>query len=237
MDAHAAVQAELAAPALPRLAARPRRRPVPGLRRRLAVVRRPPRRVLGNPLALLRRSERHTLQSSAPRRADARRALVPRRDAQLRRARLPRGRPDPPGPGLRRRGRGAGRGLLGGAAPPGRRARHPPARVERRSRRPRRRLPPEHPARRRRDAGDCRGRRRVVLLRSGLRRPGRARPVRADRAEGLRRRRRIPLRRPDDRPARRDHGDPRQPAERRADGLGRLPVPGRPGVCGERPVV
>ena len=130
------------------------------------------------------------------RRDDARRGMVPGRDAQLRRARVPR-----PRPGGRR-----GAACLG-AAPARRdelgRARGrdaaprlgaPPSRD--RARRPGRRVPAEHP--RGRDRLPCVREPRcdLVELLARLRRPQRRRPLRADRAADPPRRRRLSLWRP-----------------------------------------
>ena len=92
----------------------------------------------------------------------------------------------------------------------------------RRPRRPRRRLPAEHP---RDDPGLLRRRlagRDLVLRGAGVRRPQRHRPLRADRAEGPARRRRLPLRRPRLRPERQRRGDRRRDPRPRAHGPLRL---------------
>ena len=64
-----------------------------------------------------------------------------------------------------------------------------------------------------RDAGDHRARRDLVVVLARLRRPGRARPLRPDRAQGADHHRRLPLQRQDDRRARQAGRDRRPPAE------------------------
>ena len=98
-------------------------------------------------------------------------------------------------------------------------------------RRPCRRLRTEHP----RDAGGVprRGvaRRGVGELRPRVRRAGRDRPVRPDRAGRARRHRRLSLRRPGDRPPRRGGGDRRRPSDaapRRPRRVPRAGVAARP---------
>ena len=161
----------------------------------------------------------------AGRRADAGRALVPGRSAQLRRARALDARP---GAGRRRRDRPI-------AVP---RARRPhrrraprrrralpggPAATRRAPRRPRGGVPAQRPGGRDRPARDRVPRRRLVVVCARVRHEGRRRPVRPDRADGPARDRRLPLRRPRRRPVRgrrRDPGGAADPA-----GHGRRPVP------------
>ncbi len=83
----------------------------------------------------------------------------------------------------------------------------------RRTRRPGRRLPAERARGDRRAARVRVARRRLVVLLAGLRRAQRRRPLRADRAEGAARRRRLPLQRPRVRPSR----DGRRAAQAAAD--------------------
>ena len=135
---------------------------------------------------------------------DAGCGVVPRRPAQLRRARLR-------GQGRRRTSRSSHaselrderRGDLGRAARAGRGARRRAARARRRAGRPRRRLPAEHPRDGRRLPRLREPRRGVVELLAGLRRAQRGRPLRPDRAEGPAGRRRLRLRRQALRPPRR----------------------------------
>ena len=89
-----------------------------------------------------------------------------------------------------------------------RRRRRRPARARRRPRRPRRRLPAEHPRDDRGVPGLREPRRDLVVVLAGLRRAQRDRPLRADRAEGALRGRRLPLRRPRLRPPRRGRPPP-----------------------------
>ena len=113
------------------------------------------------------------------------------------------------------------------------------ARARCRPRRPRRRLHAEHPRDDRRVPRGVGARRDLVELLAGLRRALGHRPLRADRAEGPARRRRLPLRRARPRPQRRRGADPRRgrrgaraPRLPRCDRLGgRLP---RRGGRGDR---
>ena len=201
-------------------------------RRRLRLPRRRPRlrgpaRVVGpRPRRLLvraRRPPRCDLPRPADRDAgpprDARHRVVPGRDAQLRRARA-----DPrAGPGRRRHRGGRGRGGRGRARGHPRRAARPrrpgprgPGRGRCRAGRPGRRAGAQlrrDPRRLPRDGLAGRG---VVVVLTGLRAAGRARPVRPDRADRARRRRRLPLQRQ----AVRRAGDRRGPAEGAADAAG-----------------
>ena len=187
----------------------------------MALVGRRRRGVLVVDRGVLRRPLRRSPRRGAVRRPDAGRALVLRRHAVLSRAHLPRPR--------RRRGGGPpclraapASGDDVGAVARAHRA-HPggPARARRRPRRPRRRVHPEHP----RDRGGVsrhgRPRRDLVVVLAGLRRALGHRPLRADRAGGAARRRRLPLRRARLRPQRGGRGDPR--AGRRAARAARLP--------------
>ena len=133
---------------------------------------------------------------------DARRRVVPRHAAELRRARLRRqGRRrdgDPP----RLRAARAGRAELGRAAAAGRGDGGGAAAPRRRARRPRRRLPAEHPRGDRRLPRHRLDRRGLVELLARLRPGQRDRPLRPDRAQGAVRGRRLPLRRQGLRPPR-----------------------------------
>ena len=75
-------------------------------------------------------------------------------------------------------------------------------RLGRAARRSRRRVPPQHPRDDRRVPGHREPRRGVVVVRAGVRRALGRRPLRADRAGGAARRRRVPLRREGGRQAR-----------------------------------
>ena len=113
--------------------------------------------------------------------------LVPRRDAELRRA-----RPAPPGPG--RRGRRGRRAVADAATPTDltaaelrdqvARCRAGLAATRRRARRSGRGVPAERPRGDRRAPRDREPRRDLVVVRAGVRGPGGHRPVRPDRAEG-----------------------------------------------------
>ena len=123
--------------------------------------------------------------------------VVPGRAAELRRARAAgrRGRR----PGRRRRALADARpdrADLRRAARPGRAGPRGAAAARRRPGRPRRRLPAQHPRDARRVPRDRQPRRRLGELRAGVRRAQRARPLRADRAEGAARGRRLHLPRP-----------------------------------------
>ena len=150
---------------------------------------------------------------------DARHRVVPGRDAQLRRARA-----DPrPGPGRRRHRGGRGRGGRDRAGGHPRRAARPrrpgprgPGRGRRRAGRPGRRAGTQlrrDPRRLPRDGVAGRG---VVVVLTGLRAAGGARPLRPDRADRARRRRRLPLQRQ----AVRRAGDRRGAAGGAADAAG-----------------
>ena len=195
----------------------PRRRP--GLRGPARVVGPRPRRLL----VRARRAPRCDLPRPADRDAgpprDARHRVVPGLDAQLRRARA-----DPrAGSGRRRhrcgRGRG-GRDRTGGhprrAARPRRPGPRGPGRGRCRVGRPGRRAGTQlrrDPRRLPRDGVAGCG---VVVVLTGLRDAGGARPLRPDRADRARRRRRLPLQRQ----AVRRAGDRRGPAEGPADAAG-----------------
>ena len=199
------------------------------LRGAVALVGRGPGGLLGRDLAPLR--SRRRLRPRARRAVDAGRRVVPGHDAQLRRAPVPRQarRPhgDPPRLGAARPGvLDLGRAARADGRDP-RRARG----ARRRAGRPRRRLPAER-------ARDARGLprhrvagRRVVLGGARVRRAQRLRPVRADRAEGAARHRRLPLRRTRLRPPRGGRRDRRR--GRRAGRAAR--VPRRHGLGGRVP--
>ena len=158
--------------------------------------------------------------------------MVPRCRAFLPRACLRgKGRRQPSG--VLRVGESPARQLDLGAAPLGDGA-DPgwPAAHGRRAGRPCRRLPAEHPADDRGVPGDHIARRDLVLLLARLRVPDDRRPVRADRAEGPARGRRIPLRRQELRPFAADRPASRSAADRRAHG--RAPLPRRPRRLGCR---
>ena len=123
---------------------------------------------------------------------------------------------------------------LGRAPRADRRRRRRAGRPRRRARRPGRRLPPEH----RRDGHRLPrlrvARCRLVFLLPRFRRSRRRRPLRADRAEGAARGRRLPLRRARLRPARGDRADPGRAPDARPHGPRALPAraacaPGQPG--------
>ena len=174
------------------------------LRRAVALVGRRPRGLLGRDLGVLRRAGLRALRARARPARDARRGVVPGRAADLRRAHLPRPRRrrgrDPPrlrAARARRSGRGASCASRRRASPPGcarwasaaATASSPTCRTSpRRSRR-------SWPARR---SARC-GRRAAPEF--GARVGGR--PLRADRAQGAARGRRLPLRRARLRPQRR----------------------------------
>ena len=152
------------------------------------------RGLLGLDLGLLR--DRRDVRARPGRPLDAGRAVVHRRGGQLRRA-------DPARQGRRRGGDArplgaaprARRAHVGRGARPGRPRRRGPARARRAARRPRRRLPAQHPRDDRRVPRGVVARRHLVELLAGLRPAQRDRSLRADRAEGAARRRRLPLRR------------------------------------------
>ena len=162
--------------------------------RALALVDRPQVGLLARDLGLRRRARHAGRPRAGRRRPDAGRALVPGRAAQLRaepaRAAARRRR--------RRRARVLGRGQ--GAARASRtRELHALAsrvvrgagRARRRRRRPRRRLPAEHARDDHRDARRVGARRDLVVVLARLRRAGRARPLRTDRAARAVHRRRL----------------------------------------------
>ena len=175
------------------------------LRRPLAVVGRRPRGVLGVDLGLLRGAGRRRRTSEVlGRPRDARRRVVPRRPAQLRRARLRAASDDAEtailhASELRELGElswGELRAQVAAVAAG-------PARARRRARRPRRRLPAQHPRGDRRLPRHRQHRRDLVELLARLRRRASVdRPLRPDRAQGPVRRRRLPLRRQGLRPPR-----------------------------------
>ena len=190
---------------------------VRGLRRPLCLVGRRPRRVLAEHLGLLRGALAQPALRCARRRHDAWRRVVPRRHAQLRRAR--RGRL------ARRGGHRAHRAVADpwAARDHARRARRPggprPRRAEaprRHEGRPGRRLPAEHRRDCRRLPRHAQPRRDLGQLRAGVRAQGDRRPLRPDRADGAARRPRLRLRRQGHRPPRRGRRDPRRPADGRA---------------------
>ena len=124
--------------------------------------------------------------------------LVHRRAPQLRgEPAALRGRPR--GAGLLERAGAAAELDLSRARRGGRGGRGGPARARHRPGRPGRRLPAQPPRDRHRDAGDREPRRDLVLLLARLRRQRRARPLRPDRAARPLLRRRLPVRRQDDR--------------------------------------
>ena len=157
----------------------------------------------------------------APR--DAGRGMVPGRAAQLRRAHLrpragSRAGPDRAFGDPRRR-----HALLGRAARPGCAGGGGPARARRGTGRPRRRLPAQRPRDGHRLSGHRIARRGLVERRARVRRPLGDRPLRADRAEGPLRRRRLPLRRQGLRPPRDRRGPPARDAHPAADRDAALP--------------
>ena len=98
-----------------------------------------------------------------------------------------------------------------------------PGAPRRRRGRPRRRLPAQRARDDPRLPGDRLAGRDLVLGRAGVRRPQRDRPLRADRAEGPARGRRLPLRRAGLRPHRRGRRDRCRDPGARAGGAARLP--------------
>ena len=86
----------------------------------------------------------------------------------------------------------------------------------RRGRRPRRRVPAQHARGDHRDAGRDVARRDLVVVLAGLRRAGRARPLRPDRAARARHRRRLLVQRQGDADPRQGGRDRRRPAVGRA---------------------
>ena len=155
-----------------------------GLREPVGVVDDRPRGLLGVDLGALRRGRVRAVRARARLAGDAGGGVVPRRAAQLRRARA--------ASAERRPGRdpacvgaaAARRDDPGRAARRGGAARGGPARARRRAGRPGRRVPAEHPRGGRRVPRLRVDRRDLVELLAGLRRPQRDRPLRADRAEG-----------------------------------------------------
>ncbi len=200
--------------ALPALAAERARADLRRLRSAVAVVGRRPRGVLGFDRRVLRRPLRGSRRAGARPARDAGRGVVPGRAAELRRAHLP--RQDPTTDVALRFAselRDARLVDVGRAARADGGDRRRAASARRRRGRPRGRVHAEHPR-------DGRGvprvrvaRRGVVLGGARVRRPQRDRPVRADRAEGAARGRRLPLRRQGLRPAR--DQSPRSPARSR----------------------
>ena len=185
---------------------RPRR-----IRRAAPLVGRTTRPVLG--IGVGRRGRRGRTRRHGPRagRGDVARAVLPRRDVELRRQ---------PVAALRRRtrprlrpgrrpalhhvvGRAPRVGLAGAAGA---------ARRGRGARRPGRGVVAERARGVRAAARGREPRRRVLVVLARLRRRRRARPVRPDRADRARRGRRVPLRRPDVRLSRAVARDPRRPA-------------------------
>ena len=171
------------------------------------MVGRGPRGLLGRAVGVVR--DRGPLRQRVGQRRDARRGVVPRRVAELRRAAVSRG-------AARRAGDRARHGViaargddLGRAGRPGGALRGRPAAARGRARRPGGGVHAER-------ARDGRGiprvrvdRRGVVELRAGVRHADRGGPLQADRAEGADRDGRLPLRRQGLRPARprgRDRG-------------------------------
>ena len=147
-------------------------------------------------------------------RADARRQLVRRRGAQFRRE--PAAPPRRPARDHRLdRGRAAARAELPRAVPGGGEARRGAAARGRRPGRPGGGGDAARGRDHRRHARDHRARRDLVVVLARLRRPGGARPLRPDRAQGADHDRRLPLQRQADRrarQARRDRGPPARPA-------------------------
>ena len=198
---------------LRRVAAHRARARLPGLRRALALVGDRPRGLLGLDLGLLRGPRPLAVRAGARLARDARRGVVPGRDAELRRAhgrprrgsrprRDRRALPDARGAGAHvRRAPRAGR--------PG--ARGPEA-ARSRPRRPRRRLPPEHPGDGGRVPGGGEPRRGLGDVPAGVRRQQRRRPARPARAEGAARGERVRLRGQAHRPRRERRRDPRAAA-------------------------
>ena len=139
--------------------------------------------------------------------ADAGGALVPRGDAQPRRAVAAPPR-RPPGAAVRQRGRRAGHDQLRRAGPAGGGGRGRAAPARGRQGRPGRRLPAQRARDGDRLAGHGEHRGDLVELRPRVRRLQRGRPLRPDRAQGAGRGRRLPLRRRLARPARRPGRDP-----------------------------
>lgn len=113
------------------------------------------------------------------------------------------------------------RDQLGRAGTPDGRLRRDPARSRRRARRPCRGLRAQRRRGARRVPGDCEHRRDLVLLRTRLRRVGSGHPARAARTTRPHRRRWLPLRRQDPRPAR----GGRRPRRAAPDGDRRRPHP------------
>ena len=144
--------------------------------------------------------------------------VVPRRAAQLRRAHARRATSDADAIAViaRSQTRGPSELTLRRARDQVGRAPRRAAAARRRPRRPGRRVHAEHP----RDARGLPGHREpgrdLGLVRARVRRPQRRRPLRPDRADRAARGRRLRLRRPASRPARRGGGDPRGAADARA---------------------
>ncbi len=160
--------------------------------------------------------------TSPGRSGDARRELVRGREAELRRARVPRQARGPRGGLPRLRAPRARRAPLGRASGAGRAHGGRAARPRRRAGRPCRRLHAQHPGDADRLSRDRLHRGHLVELLPGLRRRERRRPLRPDRAQGALLRRRLPLQRQGFRPDRHR----RRPAARDAD----------PGAHGRRAV-
>ena len=194
----------------------------------MALVGRRPRGLLVGGVGLRRHPVGRRSVDRPGKRLDARCRVVPRRQAQLRRDHAA-----DAGAGRRRRGRGrafavARRGAHhrcraprpGGPGPQGPRA------LRHRTGRPCRRVRTEHPRDTGADAGHRQPGGRVQLVRTGVRRAERHRPLAADRAEAAPRGRRLRVRRQGDQPPRRGGGHPGQAPERPHRRLAALP--GRP---------
>ena len=189
-------------------------------------------RLLVRALAL-RRGARQPALGPGPggRRAHAGRTLVRRRKAELRR--------EPAAPSRRssghdrlERGRDAAHAELCGAVRARRAAGRSPEGGRRRPRRSGRRGHAAHSRDHHRHAGCHRARRDLVVLLARFRRPGRARPLRPDRAQGADHRRRLPLQRQADRRARQDRRDRGAAAEPAAHRHGAVPgCRGGPGAA------
>ena len=205
---------------------------LPGLRRALALVGDRCRGLLGLDLGLLRRPRAHPVRAGARLARDAGRGVVPRRDAELRRAharprrgsRLRRDHRPLPDPRrarahVRRSPRAGGTGARRAEA------------ARRRPRRPRRCIPPEHPGDGGRVPGDREPRRGLGDVPARVRRPQRRRPVGSARPEGAARSQRVRLRREGHRPRRERGRDPRAATHARGgrstSSIPAAPSPGR----------
>ena len=183
-------------------------------------------RLLAGTAGFRRRRAERAGPAAAGRDGHARHALVPGDDAELRAAHAAlqwrragaagrdRARP---ATGLLARRAAGGRGPLRGGAAPRRRA----------GRRPGGGVPAERARDGDRDAGGGQSRGGVVVVLAGLRRTGRARPLRADRADGALRGRRLHLQRQAAQPAGARACAGRRAAGAAAAGAGALPRPGR----------